>query len=209
MAEKIITIIGCGPGGADYLTPIAKKRALQMNILAGASRLFDLFPEFTGKKIIYKGTKRLLNTISSITGNIGILVSGDTTYFSLAESIVKRFGIDNCELIPGISSIQVALSHFGLKSNTAKVISSHAAVPDISPESLTSEESIVLLGGNPDSKDWILTLALQTSKSHILSICIDLTMETEQIVTLQNPTPETLKPYLKFSRLILIFHRII
>lgn len=209
MAEKRITIIGCGPGGADYLTPIAKKRALQMNTLAGASRLFSLFPEFTGKKIPYKGTETLLNTISSTTENIGVLVSGDTTYFSLAESIVKRFGIENCELIPGISSIQVALSHFGLKSNTAKIISSHAAIPDIAPDSLINEESIVLLGGNPESKEWILSLTSQTSHTHTLSICIDLTLETEQILTLQNPTPEDLEPYLKFSRLTLVFHRII
>ena len=210
MADEInkITIIGCGPGNKDYLTPLAQKTALSRDILAGASRLFTLFPEFSGKKIFYRGTADLIKKISNIAEkSIGILVSGDVTYFSLAERIVKHFGIENCTLIPGISSIQVALSHFGLMQNTTRIISAHAGIPKIPVESLTTEKTILLLGGNPASTEWIISLAKQTTQTHKLNICIDLTLKSEQILTLQNPVNESLLPYLKHSRIILIFHQ--
>lgn len=207
MAEKRIKIIGCGPGGADYLTPAARTTAEKMTTLAGASRLFELFPDFKGERILYKGTEKLLETIEYTSGMIGILVSGDTSYFSLAESIVKRFGIDQCELIPGISSIQVALARLGLRQNTARIISAHAGIPEVSPESLTGEESILILGGNPVSNVWLQTLAEVTSKTHTLYICLDLTLETEQIVSLPNSALDRLNDYLASSRLILVFTR--
>lgn len=206
MAEKI-TIIGCGPGGSDYLTPIARKAALQMDVLAGAARLFDLFPEFIGEKIFYKGTAKMLDDIAEETGKIGVLVSGDPSYFSLAESIIKRFGTKNCQVITGISSIQVALSRFGLKANTARIISSHAGIPSVSPDSVKHEESIVLLGGNPDTVDWILELIELTRDTHTLHACSDLTLDTESITHINTTDSESLTDHLTPSRLILVFSR--
>ncbi len=207
MEKKRINIIGCGPGSADYLTPIASKHARSMPILVGATRLLDLFPDFSGQKLPFTGTPALLNLLESTPGKIGVLVSGDTTYFSLAESIVKHFGIESCELIPGISSIQVALSRFGLKQNTTRIISAHANTPDIAPQTLNHEESILILGGNPKSRPWLLELIRQTANTHILHICIDLTLDSEQTITLNTPSPETLTTYLEYSRLILLLQR--
>ena len=207
MADKI-TIIGCGPGGADYLTPIARKHALAQSTLAGARRLFALFPEFNGRKIAYTGTAPLLQSITATPGKIGVLVSGDTSYFSLAESIIQHFGIENCTIIPGISSIQIALARFGLRADTARIISAHAASPELPPESFLNTESIIILGGNPDSTDWLLTLADLTRNTHTLSLGIDLTLPEEQLITLPIPSPEMLTSYLaNYSRIILIFHR--
>ena len=207
MAKKI-TIIGCGPGGAEYLTPSARNHALKQDTLAGAKRLFTLFPEFTGSKIPYTGTEALLKSIANTPGRVGVLVSGDTSYFSLAESVIRHFGIQNCTVIPGISSIQVALARFGLQADTARILSAHAATPKAAPETFANNESIIILGGNPASTNWILKLAAVIRNTHTLSICIDLTLPEERLITLDTPSPEVLTSYLQnYSRLILVFHR--
>ncbi len=207
MTEKI-SIIGCGPGSPDYLIPLARKRALEMDVLAGASRLFELFPEFTGKKIPYTGTANLLTAITEAEGKVGVLVSGDTAYYSLAESVIRKFGIANCEVIPGISSIQVALARLGLTASTAKIISAHAGIPKFDPQSIAENETIVILGGNSASSSWIKELTALTSASHTLSICTNLTLADEAIITPETEQPAVIDHYLKtYSRLILVLHQ--
>ncbi len=206
MAEKI-SIIGCGPGSPDYLTPLARKRALEMNVLAGASRLLDLFPEFTGSKIHYTGTAKLFEAITAAAGRIGILVSGDTAYYSLAESVINKFGIAACEVIPGISSIQVALARLGLAASTAKILSAHAGIPETSPQSIATCETIIILGGNASSSNWIKELTALTAATHTMTICINLTLDDEAIITPETDRAAVLEHYLdNYSRLILVLH---
>jgi precorrin-6y C5,15-methyltransferase (decarboxylating) CbiE subunit len=38
------------------------------------------------------------------------LVSGDPLFYSFGKSVLDKFGQDNCEVIPGISSVQYAFS---------------------------------------------------------------------------------------------------
>lgn len=41
---------------------------------------------------------------------VAVLVSGDPLFHSFGESVIKKFGQEQCEVIPGISSFQYAFS---------------------------------------------------------------------------------------------------
>ena len=47
--ENRITIVSCGPGSADYVMPIAHKAVAKAEVLVGASRLLELFPDSLAK----------------------------------------------------------------------------------------------------------------------------------------------------------------
>ncbi len=42
--DQSISIVGCGPGSLDYLTPAALRAIEEAEVLVGAIRLLDLFP---------------------------------------------------------------------------------------------------------------------------------------------------------------------
>ncbi|ADR20014.1 precorrin-6y C5,15-methyltransferase (decarboxylating) subunit CbiE [Calditerrivibrio nitroreducens] len=108
--NKNIYIISAGCGSKDYLTLRAFETAKKVDFLIGAERFKDLFPD---KKYI------ILNNLIKDTINIlenekekivGVVVSGDAGFFSLAKIIYKKFKNRIIEVIPGISSMQLGMA---------------------------------------------------------------------------------------------------
>ncbi|MHC4221777.1 MAG: SAM-dependent methyltransferase, partial [Planctomycetota bacterium] len=95
ITNKKITIVGCGPGSADYLTPAAKKAVANSQVIAGAQRLLDLFPDSSAQRIIVTGhITDALDQIQSAAKDkaVAVLVSGDPGLFSLSKSVISKFG---------------------------------------------------------------------------------------------------------------------
>ena len=123
----MITIVGCGPGHKGYITQIGLEKIEVADVLVGSKRLLDMFPEIRAERILLgKDYQSLANKICGLEkDNVVILVSGDPGFFSLAKILIKRFGIDNCAVIPGISSVQLAFARIGENWNDAMFVSLH------------------------------------------------------------------------------------
>jgi len=52
MKNALFIIAGLRPGSPDYLTPAARNAIEQAEVLVGAGRLLELFPNHRGEKII-------------------------------------------------------------------------------------------------------------------------------------------------------------
>jgi len=144
-----VAVIGCGPGHPDYLTPAARKAVFDCQVLFGAPRFLDLFPDFSGEKLRISGDMEvLLRDISELSARkrVGVLVSGDPGCFSLAENLKKRLGRDRCLIIPGISSVQLAASRLGLSWVDTGVFSIHGRQPPAAEKILGFDTAVVLLG---------------------------------------------------------------
>lgn len=133
MLEKKVHIIGCGPGSAEYLTGQAIQAVQDCQILMGPEKLISLF-KLLPQNVIYT-QKDVATTLKQIEDHChglstGVLVSGDPGCFSLSRLIIEKFGIDRCRIIPGISSVQLALSRLGLDWTEAKVLSAHGRDPE-------------------------------------------------------------------------------
>jgi len=125
--EKL-TIVGCGPGGEDYITRIAEKRIRSSKVLIGPKRLLDIFRDSKAHKIAIKGNyEEIINKVRDIykKKKTSVLVTGDPGIHSYARLILKAIGVHNCEVIPGISSIQVAFARLGLPWEDAFILSLH------------------------------------------------------------------------------------
>lgn len=179
-----IVIVGCGPGSVEYLTPLARRAVEQAEVLVGASRLLDLFPDHRGDRVA-AGTnvERILAEIDARRQHqrIAVLVTGDPGISSLALPVLKRFGRQACEIIPGISSIQVAFSRIGLDWLDARIIDAHGANPSVEPRSLADVAKIAILAGKPESFEWVAYLAGILGKGYRLFVCENLTLPEERI----------------------------
>ena len=132
MEMKPITIAGCGPGSLDSVTPVARHAIEQAQVLVGAKRLLDSFPNVAAERIIVGAN--IAQSLDAIAAHMGqrrivVLVTGDPGLCSLARPVIRRFGRAACRVIPGISSVHAAFASLGIDWQNARVLSAHDTAP--------------------------------------------------------------------------------
>ena len=105
-----VNVIGIGPGNPDLLTGEARNAIAESTILAGDKRMVAQFGE--GKKVY---TTFRTNELAAIAAQadpekdvLGILVSGDVGFFSLAQTITGKLPDCDVRRYCGISSLEHA-----------------------------------------------------------------------------------------------------
>ena len=204
ITNKKITIVGCGPGSADYLTPAAKKAVANSQVIAGAKRLLDLFPDSFAERIIVTGhITDALDQIQSAAKDkaVAVLVSGDPGLFSLSKSVLSKFGRDCCTVIPAVSSVQVAFARAGLDWQDAKIISAHHKLPITQELNFKDYSKLAILAGHKDIKSWLIDLVNNLREKIDIFVCENLTLENEIV---RNITSEQLNKIEFSSRAIIL-----
>ncbi len=182
-----ITIVGCGPGGVDYLTPAARDFIGRAEVLVGASRLLKLFAPNGAERIVVGAD--IPGALDQLAPHLGkrkvvVIVSGDPGVCSLAQPVIQRFGWQSCQVIPGISSVQVAFARLGLDWTDARLISAHHHAPQFDLDSLAEESKIAVLAGNASNLKWIVGAAKRLAETHSIFACEDLTLPQERVFRL-------------------------
>jgi precorrin-6y C5,15-methyltransferase (decarboxylating) CbiE subunit len=183
MAIKPITIAGCGPGALDYVTPAARHAIEQAQVLVGAQRLLDAFPNLAAERIIVGANiPQILDAIAArLDRRVVVLVTGDPGLCSLARPVLRRFGREACRVIPGISSVQAAFASVGIDWQNARILSAHDTAPALDPSSLATEEKLAVLAGNPANAAWIAALIPALLPTHEIYLCENLTLADESV----------------------------
>ena len=184
MEIKPITIVGCGPGALEYVTPAALRAIENAEVLVGARRLLESFPGVEAQRIVVGGDVQ--GALDAVAGHlekhrIVVLVTGDPGLCSLARPVLRRFGRSACRVIPGISSVHAAFASVGIDWFGARILSAHDHAPDIAPASLAIHEKLAVLAGNPAHAAWVEALVAALIPSHHLFVCENLTLADEAI----------------------------
>lgn len=179
-----LTIVGCGPGSSDYLTEAGRRAIGGATVLVGSPRLLDLYATASQERIcVGSDVEGVLEAIASRRkhGKVVVLVSGDPGLCSLAQPVLRRFGRDACEVLPGISSVQLAFARLGLDWLDARIVSAHKNIPDLIPEDLAGSSNVAILAGHRESQGWIADMVESLGRERTLVVCEDLSMQTERI----------------------------
>jgi cobalt-precorrin-7 (C5)-methyltransferase len=211
MNKQPILIVSCGPGAPEYLTETARQAVNQAELLVGATRLLALFPEATAQRYPVKADlNTALDNIETAypKQKIVVLVTGDAGLHSFAKTIIQRFGRTHCQIISGISSIQVAFARLGLEWTNAHIISAHGTTPDVNHERLATEERIAILGGGKASWAIIENIIEKCRPTHAAFLCENLTLENERVIALEDKALSSLEPA-SLSIIVLVSHRLI
>jgi len=182
--EKPILIVGCGPGAPDLLTPAARKAIEEAEVLVGTSHLLDLFPNHPAERIrVQADIPRTLEEIAVRLPRqkIAVLVTGDPGLYSLAQPVLKRFGREFCEILPGISSLQVAFARLGMDWVNARIIDAHGGDPDVDSALLAREDKIAIFVGRAEAIKWVANFVRAIGEGFTIYACENLTLEGEKI----------------------------
>lgn len=132
--ENKIYIIGIGPGSSEYLTKKAVDTVKTSDYTVGSTRAIDLFDDVNNK--IAFNVKDLLDKLEkgvdlAIEGNtVSILSTGDPGFSGVLNTVLriareKNFPEEKIEVIPGISSLQLAAASNHIQWDNANVMTFH------------------------------------------------------------------------------------
>ena len=132
--ENKIYIIGIGPGSSEYLTKKAVDTVKTSDYTVGSTRAIDLFDDVNNK--IAFNVKDLLDKLEkgvdlAIEGNtVSILSTGDPGFSGVINTVLrianeKNFPEEKIEVIPGISSLQLAAARNHIQWDNANVMTFH------------------------------------------------------------------------------------
>lgn len=187
MEHKII-VVGIGPGSKDYMIPAALKTIEQAQVLVGSSRAIEQYGRKDGqtKFIIRADIEEVMAFIGRQLENndVVVMVSGDPGYYSLLEAIRRHFEDAKLEVIPGLSSMQVAFAKLGLSWYEAELVSLHGRT--VSSERLVYYPGKVL-GLLTDKKNNSKTIPAMLKKlgwpaGAMVAICNRLSYPDEKII---------------------------
>jgi len=132
--ENKIYIIGIGPGSSEYLTKKAVDTVKTSDYTVGSTRAIYLFDDVNNK--IAFNVKDLLDKLEkgvdlAIEGNtVSILSTGDPGFSGVLNTVLriankKNFPEEKIEVIPGISSLQLAAARNHIQWDNANVMTFH------------------------------------------------------------------------------------
>nr|WP_255807597.1 precorrin-6y C5,15-methyltransferase (decarboxylating) subunit CbiE [Cohnella mopanensis] len=119
-------IIGIGDNGKKSLLPTYLNWIESSEVLMGGERQLAFFPEYTGIKIVLKGS--LANSANRLIEEAGlgkrcvVLASGDPLFYGIGGYLSSKLDV---EIYPTTSSIQAAFARLGESWQDAEVVSLH------------------------------------------------------------------------------------
>lgn len=144
MTHKIV-VVGIGPGAPDYLLPKAQNVIANARILVGGKRALADFSR-SGVRVYAIGADipAVLAFVekSLAEDDVVVMVSGDPGYYSLLDALRRSFPLGRIEVVPGISSLQLAFARLSLPWHNARLLSFHGREP--MPEELSRASGAVL-----------------------------------------------------------------
>ena len=125
--------VGVGPGSPNYITEIVKKIILDSDFIIGYKYTLNTISDLIHNKEVYEITmenqEKIYQKISRELGG-GVLVvpfTGDVNFSEseVVDRLIEIFG--DVEIVPGISSVQVAASKAKIPLDKSKTITMHVS----------------------------------------------------------------------------------
>ncbi len=184
MSEGRVYIIGLGEGGV--LNPEVGELVNQAEVLLGGERLLRYFLEVKAEKIVVKDNlKEIVETIKERLGQkrMVMLASGDPNFYGIARYMVKELGKDVVEIIPNVSSMQMAFAKIKEQWDDAVFTSVHSRPIEDIVEVVRSHHKVGIFTDPQNSPSEVAKVLLAHSIDNCSAyVCSSLGEEDESII---------------------------
>jgi precorrin-6Y C5,15-methyltransferase (decarboxylating) len=108
----MVSILGIGDDGLDGATEAVRKLIREADLLVGNERVLALVPKSSAQRLVLGAdVEAAAEQIAAAGGKrVAVLVSGDPLFYGLARFLCERIGQDQCEIVPHVSSMQLAFA---------------------------------------------------------------------------------------------------
>ncbi len=179
-----ISVVGLGPGHPDYILPKALSIIAQSDIVIAGKRNIESI-DVSGKDTFIVGNN-LSQMIEFIKDNreskkISVVVSGDTGFYSMLRYLKKYFGVEELDVITGISSMQYMFAKIGQGWEDAYLGSLHGRENEF-VEKIKEYDKVGLLTDNKWTPDKIASeLLINGINKKTMYVGENLSYENEKI----------------------------
>jgi precorrin-6Y C5,15-methyltransferase (decarboxylating) len=106
-----VSIIGIGDDGLDGAPETVRRMISEADLLVGNERVLSLVPKgITERVVLGADVEAAADRIAAERGRVAVLVSGDPLFYGLARYLCERVGTERCEIVPHVSSMQLAFA---------------------------------------------------------------------------------------------------
>ena len=167
--------------------PTAIKSIESAKVLAGGRRALAEFARADQRQIVITGD--VAATLAAIEAalndnEVTVMVSGDPGYYSLLPALNARFGERVGEVVPGVSSLQVAFARLKMPWQNATLLSFHGREPDRDALNFAPGKIIGALTDSRNNSQAIAELLLKCGwpKNSSCHIALRLSYPEEKII---------------------------
>jgi precorrin-6Y C5,15-methyltransferase (decarboxylating) len=125
-----VTILGISDAGLESLTATARLALGKATFLAGGVRHLSFCNDIKVEKLIVKNNlkelaEKLAEELKAEGAHPVVLASGDPLFYGIARFLIGKLGSGKVEVLPYLSSMQLAFARAGLKWDDAALVSVH------------------------------------------------------------------------------------
>ncbi|MGB7802790.1 cobalt-precorrin-7 (C(5))-methyltransferase [Buttiauxella sp.] len=144
----MLTVVGIGPGAAQFLTLQGHNAIQEADILVGGARQLALFAHCRGKtRLLDSDLDGLILWLSEhLHQRVVVLASGDPLIYGIGKRLAACFPPEQLRIIPGISSIQYLCAKAAVDMNDLWITSSHGREPDFA--AIAAHQKVAMVTDN-------------------------------------------------------------
>ena len=178
-----VYLIGTGMGAPDTLTVRALRAIQSCPVLVGARRLLEPWREGHRCIPLIAAADIAACVEAQREGPVGILLSGDTGFYSGAKGLWPLLKDHEVETIPGLSSLTYFCARLGTTWQDVRVVSAHGRSCDVVGEIQSHRRTFALTGGATKAEDLCRALTERGLGGVRVSVGERLSYPDERIVT--------------------------
>ena len=178
-----VYLIGVGMGNPETMTVGALEAIKACPVLVGARRLLEPWTESHDCVPLIAGAD-IAEYIGKVQeGPVGVLLSGDTGFYSGAKRLWTLLLDHEVITIPGISSMSYLSAKLHVDWQDVKIVSAHGRSHNVVGEIQRNERTFALTGGNTKAQDICRELTDRGLGNVKVSVGERLSYSDERVVT--------------------------
>lgn len=149
-----LQVVGMGEDGPPGLAPAARRAIEEAELLIGTDRLLSLVPVgHAERRAMNPGTKEALGLIEASLDlrRVVVLASGDPGFFGIGKLLVRRLGRERVEILPHVSSVQLAFARIKESWEDATFISVHGRPAEGLVQAVSRSKKVAILTDETNS----------------------------------------------------------
>jgi precorrin-6Y C5,15-methyltransferase (decarboxylating) len=181
---KKLYFVGAGMGNPGTLTAEGREAVCSAELLIGAPRLLEAFPELGCQKLPLISAEEIEAAIrANGDKKITLLFSGDLGFYSGAERLYGTLGDYEIIAIPGISALSYLAARVKVAWQDVRCVSAHGREADCAGYVQSSRKTFILTGGKTGPEDICAELTARGLGSVTVHIGERLSYPDERIVS--------------------------
>ncbi|MBW9223633.1 cobalt-precorrin-7 (C(5))-methyltransferase [Methanothermococcus sp. SCGC AD-155-E23] len=185
-----VYLVGVGPGSREYLTLKAIDTVREADVVVGSRRALELFKvegdrRYVLSRDVVGDLRKVIEYCRREGKSVAVLSTGDPCFSGLLKTLIKYRVLreEEIEVIPGISSIQVAASRLKISWEDYQIVTLHGKEENrkILLDLVKSNERVIFLPANL-KEDVRYLIENGVDENREIVICENLTYPNERIV---------------------------